>query len=318
LIVLIEGEEEIDSHHLAGFIAVHRDALRADVAVISDTSGFARGVPAITAGLRGLVYSQITMRAMDGDLHSGIHGGAVLNSANALARLIAALHDKQGKVALPGFYDDVRPASAAERIAWRALPVDDVGYAKGLGLVGGTKTLDGEAGFSTLERRWARPTCDICGLTSGYQGEGAKTIIPASASAKISFRLVRDQDPRKVQTALEEFARAHTPPGLVTTVDHFAAAPAALVPVDSVWMSAARPAYEIGYCVPPVIVRDGLTIPVVNLLAREFGIETILAGFGLPDDRPHAPNEKFDLDAFHCGARTIAALYGELASTRKP
>lgn len=316
LIVVIEGEEEIDSHHLASFVASHRDALRADIAVISDTNGFARGIPAITTGLRGLVYSEVVLRAASHDLHSGIHGGAVMNPATELARLLSRLHDEHGHVMLDGFYDGIVPPSVAERKGWASLPFDESEYARNLGLVKGAATLGGEAGNSTLERRWTRPTCDVCGLTSGYQGPGAKTIVPASASAKVSFRLVPGQEPLAVRASFETFVRRWCPQGLVADVKHYAAARAMCVPTDGPWVATAEAAVQTGYGVAPVLIRDGLTIPVVSLLQRELGLDTLLLGFGLPDDRPHSPDEKFDLDALHCGARTAAALYAHLNPTR--
>lgn len=313
VVAVIEGEEEIDSHHLAGFVAARRESLRADVALISDTNGFARGLPAITTGLRGLVYSEICLRAAAHDLHSGIHGGAVLNPATELARLLARMHDEDHRVTLGGFYDGIVPPSAAELCGWASLPFDEAAYAAALGLSNGSATLSGEAGFRTLERRWTRPTCDVCGLTSGYQGPGAKTIVPAFASAKVSFRLVPRQDPLAVRAALERFVREHCPAGLAAELTHFAAARAVSVPSDGPWARAAAEAVRVGFGVPPVLIREGLTIPVVSLLDRELGLETVLLGFGLPDDRPHAPDEKFDLAALHHGARTAAALYALIA-----
>jgi succinyl-diaminopimelate desuccinylase len=187
-----------------------------------------------------------------------------------------------------------------------------------LGLVRGIETLGGERGFSTIQRRWARPTCDVCGITSGYQGAGAKTIIPATASAKVSFRLVAGQQPLAVRAAFERFVMRNCPGGLTAEFEHFAAAPACLVPADGPYVRAAAAAMEVGFRVAPVMLRDGLTIPVVNLLRAELGVETLLIGFGLPDDRPHAPDEKFDLDALYSGSRTAAALYGELARADVP
>lgn len=314
LICVFEGEEEIDSHHLAAFLHSRRDQLRADIAVISDTNCFARGLPAITTGLRGLVYSEITLRAAANDLHSGIHGGAVRNPAVALAKLLAALHDDSGRVMLIGFYDNVEPPGDDERQSWSQLAFDEAAYAAGLGLAQGKDTLSGESSFSTLERKWARPTCDVCGLTSGYQGPGAKTIIPASASAKISFRLVPGQDPQRIRAALEDFVHTHAPPGLTTSFSHFAAAPAVRLDPHGPWISAAAGAITQGFGVPPVFIREGLTIPVVNLLKRELSLDTLLLGFGLPDDAPHAPNEKFDLANLHAGSRTAACLYQSLAA----
>jgi acetylornithine deacetylase/succinyl-diaminopimelate desuccinylase-like protein len=316
LIFLIEGEEEIDSHHLPTFLESHRDKLRADIAIVSDTNCFARGVPAITTGLRGLVYSEVTLRVAENDLHSGIHGGAVMNPALGLARLLSKLHDEENRVTLNGFYDEVLPLSDAARESWEGLPFDQAGYVKNLGLRGGEQSLSGEAGYSTVERRWARPTCDVCGLTSGYQGAGAKTIIPASATAKVSFRLVPNQDPLAVQYALMEFVGQNCPAGLTAEVIHFAGAPAVSVPSEGPWVQAAVAAVKRGFGVEPVLIREGLTIPIVNLLRQRVGLDTLLVGFGLPDDNPHSPNEKFDLDCLHAGARTAAALYGLLAKIR--
>jgi acetylornithine deacetylase/succinyl-diaminopimelate desuccinylase-like protein len=314
LIALLEGEEEIDSHHLADFLNSRRDMLRADIAIISDTNGFARGVPAITTGLRGLVYSEVTLRAATNDLHSGIHGGAVKNPAFALAKLLASLTDDSGRVTLDGFYDGVELPTEREREDWRRLGFNEQVYAAGLGLVGGQETLGGESGFTTIERRWARPTCDVCGFTSRYQGSGAKTIIPASATAKVSFRLVSGQDPLHVRAAFERFVRDRCPRGLTATISHFAAAPAVSVDQAGRWTKAAADAVTQGFGMPPVFVREGLTIPVVNMLKSTLGLQTLLLGFGLPDDAPHSPNEKFDLENLRAGSRTAAVLYQTLAA----
>jgi acetylornithine deacetylase/succinyl-diaminopimelate desuccinylase-like protein len=314
LIAIIEGEEEIDSHHLADFLTARLESLRADIAVIGDTNCFARGVPAITTGLRGLVYSEVTIRASASDLHSGIHGGAVRNPALALSKLLAELHNESGCVTLEGFYDGVELPAESDRKNWARLGFDEVEYAAGLGLTGGKETLGGEAGFTTLERKWARPTCDVCGLSSGYQGPGAKTIIPASATAKVSFRLVPGQDPLRVRAAFGKFVRDRCPAGLESIISHFAAAPAVSLDHQGPWVTAAAAAVTQGFGVPPVYIREGLTIPVVNLLKRTLELDALLLGFGLPDDSPHAPNEKFDLENLHAGARTAAALYRMLAS----
>ncbi len=316
LVAVFEGEEEIDSHHLADFLDARKKSLAADIALISDTNGFARGKPAITTGLRGLVYSEITLRASANDFHSGIHGGAVRNPALAIARLLADLHDADGRVTLDGFYDDVESLTASERRMWAGLGFDEHAYAAGLQLAGGGQTLAGEAGFTTLERKWARPTCDVCGLTSGYQGSGAKTIIPASASAKVSFRLVARQDPTRVRAAFEKFVRDRCPAGLDAKISHYAAAPAVLVDSAGQWASAASQAIARGFGAAPVFIREGLTIPVVNLLKHKLGLDTILLGFGLPDDSPHSPDEKFDLDQLRAGSRTAAIFYGRAGQSQ--
>jgi acetylornithine deacetylase/succinyl-diaminopimelate desuccinylase-like protein len=312
LTMLIEGEEEIGSDHLEAFVKQHKDELRADVAVISDTGQFARGVPAITYGLRGLVYEEVFVTASKSDLHSGIYGGAVPNSANVLCELLATLHDAQRRVNIPCFYDDVRPLTDDERAMWRKLPFDEKQFADELAL----PSLTGESGYSAIEQRWARPTCDINGLTSGYQGPGAKTVIASKASAKVSMRLVPNQDPQKIRDAFERTLRERCPKNVKIEFKNFGAAPAVLVPMQSPAMKLAAEAVEIGFGKVPTLIREGGSIPVVGLIKSVLGMDTLLVGFGLPDDNVHAPNEKFDLDALHNGTRTAAALYEKLASLR--
>ena len=287
----------------------HKDRLRADIAVVSDTNQFARGVPAITYGLRGLVYEEVFLTGPSHDLHSGIYGGAVPNPANVLCELLAALHDSQGRVTIPGFYDDVTALTTAERAQWAALGFDEKAFAAELAL----PSLNGEAGFSTLERRWGRPTCDVNGLTSGYQGQGAKTIIPSKASAKVSMRLVPHQDPLRVQSAFEKKLRDRCPANVKMGFAHHTAAHPFLVPMDSPAMKLAADAVERGFGAKCVFMREGGTIPVVAMLKNVLGLDTLLVGFGLGDDRIHSPNEKFDLDALHNGTRTLAILYENLA-----
>jgi acetylornithine deacetylase/succinyl-diaminopimelate desuccinylase-like protein len=313
LVMLIEGEEEIGSDHLDAFVRANKDALKADVALISDTNQFARGVPAITYGLRGLVYCEMFITAVSHDLHSGMFGGSVPNPANVLCDLIATLHAPDGRVNLPGFYDDVRPLEEAERSAWAKLPFDDEKAKQELKL----KETVGETGYTTLERRWARPTCDVNGLTSGYQGHGAKTIIPAKASAKVSMRLVPDQDPVKVVEAFERTMRERCPKSVAIEFARHGLAGAVRVPPDSPAMRLAAEAVEAGFGRKPTLVREGGSIPVVALFRQVLGVDTLLVGFGLPDDRVHSPNEKFDLDALHSGTRTAAVLYEKLSRLPK-
>jgi len=309
LTMLIEGEEEIGSEHLEKFVRENRDELRADIAVISDTNQFARGVPAITYGLRGLVYCEVFITAADHDTHSGLYGGAIPNPANILCELLATLHDRDGKVNLPGFYDDVQTLTDIERSAWRKLPFDEPGWLRDLKL----EQTAGEAGYSTLERRWARPTCDINGLTSGYQGHGAKTIIPSTASAKVSMRLVPNQDPMKIVTTFERTIRERCPKTVKIEFARHGLAGAVLVPREGRAMTLAAEALREGFGTAPTLIREGGSIPVVGLIKTSLGIDTLLIGFGLPDDRVHSPNEKFDLDALHKGTRTAAVLYEKLA-----
>lgn len=310
LVFLIEGEEEIGSVNLRAFVQKHRDALKADVAVISDTNQFARGIPAITYGLRGLVYfDTVKVTAANTDLHSGLFGGTVANPANELCKLLASLHDADGRVTIDSFYDDVVPLTQKERDEWAKLPWNETDYAKQLG----APKIYGEKGYSSLERRWARPTCDINGLTSGYQGPGAKTVLPCEASAKVSMRLVPNQDPEKIAAGFEKTLRSRLPDHVRLELHCHGRAPAVLVPTDSKAMQLAAEALEVGFGKRPTFMREGGSIPVVHLFKQELGIDTLLLGFGLDDDNVHAPNEKFDLDALHGGARTAAALYEKLA-----
>jgi acetylornithine deacetylase/succinyl-diaminopimelate desuccinylase-like protein len=309
LVLLVEGEEEIGSIHLADFVRANRQALTADIAVISDTNQFARGVPAITYGLRGLVYMEVTLTGAGHDLHSGLYGGAAPNPANLLCQLLATLHDEQGRVAIPGFYDQVIPLTPQEREMWRKLPMDERAFAEELKIAGTV----GEAGFSTLERIWARPTCDINGLGAGYQGPGAKTVIASKASAKVSMRLVPNQDSIAVRDAFTQALRDRCPAGVTIDIVCHSHTPAVLVPMHSPAMELAAEAMEIGFGIRPTLIRGGGSIPVVGLIKSILGIDTLLLGFGLPDDRVHSPDEKFELEALHSGTRTAAALYERLA-----
>jgi acetylornithine deacetylase/succinyl-diaminopimelate desuccinylase-like protein len=306
---LIEGEEEIGSDNLPAFLAAHKDQLKADIAVISDTGQFARGLPAITYGLRGLCYAEVFLTGPDHDLHSGIFGGSVPNPANILCEFIGSLHDANGKVNLPGFYDEVIPLTQAERETWKKLPFSESEFTQSLGITKGS----GETGYSTLERQWGRPTCDVNGLTAGYQGHGAKTVIGTKASAKISMRLVPRQSPSKIQAAFEKALKDRLPDNVKHKIEWHGASEAALVPIDSPATKLAAQALAIGFGQQPTFMRGGGSIPVVGHIKSILGLDTLLVGFGLPDDRVHSPNEKFDLDALHGGTRTAAALYGKLA-----
>lgn len=308
LVYLIEGEEEVGSAHLDEVIDRQRDRLRADVAVISDTSQFGPGQPAITYGLRGIAYFELFLTGPRQDLHSGTFGGGVTNPANALVRMLSALHDDAGRVQVPGFYDDVTPLTPRERAEFAALDYSDTAFMESLGVSG----LSGEQGYTTLERRWARPTCDVNGLTSGYQLEGAKTVLPARASAKFSFRLVPRQDPRKLRDALEAMLRRMCPPGIALELVGYHAAPGIVVPLESPYMGAAARAVERGFGRAPVFIREGGSIPVVSTFHEQLGIDTLLLGWGQNDDNTHSPNEKFCLADFHRGIRASACLWEEL------
>ncbi len=307
--LLIEGEEEIGSPSLGPFVASHREKLAANVVVISDSSQFAPGVPAITYGLRGIAYYEIRLRGPQQDLHSGTFGGGVTNPANVLARLLASLTDAEGRIAIPGFYDRVVPLTDREREEFARLPFDEAKFKQQLGVDG----LTGEVGFTTLERRWARPTCDVNGLWSGYQGEGAKTVLPAKAGAKVSFRLVPDQDPHELTTTLQRHLASQLPPGIKLELVDFHGAPGIVFALDSPYMQAASNAIETAFGTRPVFIREGGSIPIVGTFARELGADVLLLGWGLDDDNTHSPNEKFSLGDFHRGIAASAKLWAELA-----
>jgi len=305
---VIEGEEEVGSAHLSEFIDSHRKQLACDCVVISDTSQFAPGQPAITYGLRGIAYYELRLSGPKQDLHSGTFGGAVANPANTLCNMLAALINNRGQVQIPGFYDDVEALSERERAEFKKLPFDETQFMKQLGVA----ALRGEEGFSTLERRWARPTFDISGLASGYQGEGAKTVLPARAVAKFSFRLVPKQDPKKLSAALEKRLRELCPPGITMELIDFHGAPGVVVPLDSPYVAAAERAIEQGFGKRPVFMREGGSIPVVATFHDLLGVDTLLLGWGLDDDNTHSPNEKFSLADFHRGIKSSAYLWREL------
>ena len=305
---IIEGEEEVGSVHLEPFIRENAKRLACDCVVISDTSQFGPGRPAITYGLRGIAYYELRLNGPRQDLHSGTFGGAVINPANALAKMLAALVNDRGQVQVPGFYDDVDPLLAAEIEQFAALGFDEGGFKKQIGV----EALGGEEGFTTLQRRWARPTCDINGLWSGYQGEGAKTVLPARAGAKFSFRLVPRQDPAKISASLQEMLERLCPPGIRMELIDFHGAPAVVVPLDSPYVAAARRAIEQGFGREPVMIREGGSIPVVATFRKLLGVDTLLLGWGLDDDNTHSPNEKFCLADFHRGIKASAYLWKEI------
>lgn len=312
---VIEGEEEVGSQGLHDYLhSPAADHLACDVVVVSDTSQFGIDQPALTYGLRGIVYFELLVRGPRQDLHSGSFGGSVTNPANALAKLLAALTDDQGRIQVPGFYDAVRPLSDLERAKLAELPFDEARYRDQLGVA----ALAGEAGYTTLERRWARPTCDVHGLNSGYQGAGGKTIIPAQASAKFSFRLVPDQDPQRITAALRAFLDARCPPGVVLDLQCLSGAPGIVVPIDSPYAQAAARAIEQGFQRAPYFIREGGSIPIVMEFSRRLNAAALLLGWGLDDDNTHSPNEKFRLADYHRGIRSSAWLWHELATLKRP
>ncbi len=305
--VIIEGEEEIGSPHLMEVVAAKRELLKdAKVLLISDTNMFAEGVPSITYGLRGLVGMEIVLHGANTDLHSGMYGGTVANPAHAICEMVARLHDKEGRVTVPGFYDGVPEVTEVERAMWRTLPHSDEKFAADLGV----DALFGEAGYSTLERKWARPTLEVNGLTSGYQGTGSKTVLPNKASVKITCRLVPGQDAEKVGDALERHLRSIVPTGVrMEVVYRTKGSPPAITPIESPAMEAASAAMELAFGKKPVFQREGGSIPVVAWFKEALGVDTVLMGFGLPDDRIHAPDEKMDLAYYYGGIRACCAVY---------
>jgi acetylornithine deacetylase/succinyl-diaminopimelate desuccinylase-like protein len=310
--LLIEGEEEVGSENLDKFIETNRERLKCDVVVISDTSQFADGVPAITYGLRGIAYYELRLRGPKQDLHSGTFGGAVKNPAIALSEMLSGLIDKNGRVQVPGFYDDVAALSDEERKQFAGLPFDEAAFRNQIGV----PATFGEQGFSTLERRWSRPTFDVHGLTSGYQGEGAKTVLPAKASGKFSFRLVPNQDPKKITAGLKAKLKELCPPGIEMELIEFHGAPGVVVPLASPFMTAASRAIEHGFGQAPVYIREGGSIPVVSTFRNLLGVDTLLLGWGRDDDNTHSPNEKFNLADFHKGIKSSARLWSELAGKK--
>jgi acetylornithine deacetylase/succinyl-diaminopimelate desuccinylase-like protein len=306
---LIEGEEEVGSANLEPFVAEHRERLACDCVVISDCGQFAPGVPAITYGLRGIAYYELKLTGPRQDLHSGTFGGGVTNPAGALVTMLAALKDADGRIQVPGFYDDVLPLTDVERQQFLDLPFCEDDFHRNLAV----ETSWGEAGFTNIERRWARPTCDINGLTSGYQGEGAKTVLPARANAKFSFRLVPNQDPAKISIALKQFLVERVPPGIRMELIDFHGAPGVVVPLESPYIRAAADAIEAGFGTAPVYIREGGSIPIVNTFARELDADVLLLGWGQNDDNTHSPNEKFSLDDYQRGIKASAHLWNELA-----
>ncbi len=307
--MLVEGEEEIGSKHLGDFLRAEKARLAADSLVISDSHMFAPGRPTITIGLRGLVYAEIAVRGPSHDLHSGLYGGGVVNPALSLGRILACLHDAKGKVAVPGFYDAVRDLTAEEREEFRSLGHDESGYLRSIGV----REAPGEAGWTLLERITARPTLDVNGVWGGYQGPGAKTVIPSVARAKISCRLVPDQDPADVTEKLFAHVREVAGPGVTVETTLLHSARAVLADRSSATVRAARRALSRVWGVPTVFNRSGGSIPIVISFREILGLDAVLAGLGLEDDRLHSPNEKFAIDNFFKGIRTSAYLFEELA-----
>ncbi len=289
---LIEGEEEVSGESIDAYVRTHPADLACDAVLISDSPMFAPGIPTICVGLRGAVFGELRVQTGRHDLHSGLYGGAGPNAVEALAHILAGLKTPDGRVQIPGFYEAVRPISAEERAQWAALPFDETAYREH---EIGAPALIGEPGYSVLERTWARPTFDANGILGGFTGEGSKAIIPAQAMAKISMRLVPDQDPEAIVAAFRQQVAALCPPGATAEVEIYGAGAAVLLPTDTPVMRAAAQALATVFDRPPVFTRLGGSIPIVSLFAQALHAPVVLMGFGLPDDNLHAPNEKMHL-----------------------
>ncbi|GLC27037.1 dipeptidase [Roseisolibacter agri] len=312
VIVLAEGEEEVGSVNLEAFIEANRERLACDAVVISDSAMFAKGIPSILSSLRGMAYFQIDVQGPAGDLHSGSYGGAVVNPAMALARILATMHDETGKVAIPGFYDDVRPFPDAVRAQMRGLPFDEEHFRAETG----APALGGETGYTVLERLWTRPTCEVNGLLSGYTGEGAKTVLPAKAMAKVSCRLVPDQDPKRIEALMQAHVARVAPAGVTVTATHLHGGRPWRADLGGPLFDAAKVALAEVFGREPVVTGEGGSIPVVGDFERVLGAPVLLVGFGLPGENAHAPNEWMSLENYDKGMRAMARLYDVYGGSR--
>jgi acetylornithine deacetylase/succinyl-diaminopimelate desuccinylase-like protein len=300
---LIEGEEEVGGESIAKYVAENPAKLKADVALVSDTELYAEGIPTLCVGLRGLIYTEIEARGPAKDLHSGMYGGAAPNAVFGLVELLSKMKDANGHILIPGMYDDVRPPSPAEKHSWAMLPFDEQEFLK---TEVGSTCLTGEPGYTVFDRTWARPTLEVHGIAGGFTAAGAKTVIPAKATAKVSMRMVPDQDPNKVLEAFKKFVKENTPKGIETQVRVLSAGPAISVNPDHPAIAVAAKAFADILGRETVFIRSGGSIPIVGDFAAHLGIPTILMGFGLPDDGLHSPNEKYKLSNYYAGIMTIA------------
>jgi acetylornithine deacetylase/succinyl-diaminopimelate desuccinylase-like protein len=300
---LIEGEEETGGEHIEGYVATKPARLKSDAAIICDTEMFAPELPTICIGLRGMVYAELHVEGANHDLHSGVYGGAAPNPLQAVAEIISALKDRDGHIHIPGFYDRVVPPSDKEREAWARLPFDERDYTE---KEMGARELVGEPGVPLFERLWARPTFEVHGIRGGFTGEGAKTVIPARAVAKISTRLVADQDPKEAAAQLKEAIAKACPRGVTAELKSLHSAPPSLVNPDNKFIHAAADAMSEMFGKPTVYIRSGGSIPIVAAFEQSLGIPSVMMGFGLPDDNLHAPNEKLHLPNFYRGIEAVA------------
>jgi acetylornithine deacetylase/succinyl-diaminopimelate desuccinylase-like protein len=308
--ILFEGEEETGSPSLKPFLDANKAELKANVALVCDTDMWDADTPAITTMLRGLVLEEVIIHGADRDLHSGLFGGAAINPIRVLARVLADIHAADGSIAIPGFYDGVGELDPEVRKQWTELSFDECRFLGDLGL----KRPAGEQGRNVLEQIWARPTCDVNGIVGGYTGEGSKTVIPARASAKVSFRLVGDQDPAAVREKFRAFVRERLPADCEAEFLSHGASPALRLPLDSPYLAKARAALADEWGRPAVLKGSGGSIPIVGAFRQDLGMDSLLVGFGLDDDRIHSPNEKYDLKSFQKGARSWARILAALAS----
>jgi acetylornithine deacetylase/succinyl-diaminopimelate desuccinylase-like protein len=300
---LVEGEEETGGEHIEAYVKSKPPRLRADAAVICDTEMFAPGLPTICIGLRGMVYCELFVEGANHDLHSGVYGGAAPNPIQAVAEILCALKDRQGRILIPGFYDRVQPPSPKERGAWASLPFDEKEYTE---VEMGARELVGEPGIPLFERLWARPTMEVHGIRGGFTGEGAKTVIPARATAKISMRLVADQRPDEAADQLRAAVRAATPKGVTAELKVLHSGAPSLTNPDNPYIHAAAEALQQTFGKETVYIRSGGSIPIVGVFDEYLGIPSVMMGFGLPDDNLHAPNEKFHLPNFYSGIEAVA------------
>jgi len=304
--VIVEGEEEVGGEGIAAFVGHHGGLLKADAALVSDTEMFAPDLPTLCVGLRGMIYTELEVRGAMTDLHSGMYGGAAPNPFVALAQMIAQMKRGDGHIAIPGFYDGIESPSKAELTAWRSLPFDEEHYRK---TEVGSTALDGELAFSVLERTWSRPTMDVHGVVGGFTGAGAKTVIPAKATAKVSFRLVPGMKPEATFAKYKAFVEAITPRGIQAEVRLIHSGEPIVISTDNSYIHAAAEAMDEVWGKKTVYVRGGGSIPIVGDFVRELGIPAVLMGFGLPDDNLHAPNEKFHIANFHKGIESIVRFF---------
>jgi acetylornithine deacetylase/succinyl-diaminopimelate desuccinylase-like protein len=306
---MIEGEEECGSNNLDVFIRKHKEMLKCDTVMVSDTEWFAEGLPSICYSLRGLSYIEITVTGPNRDLHSGTYGGAVDNPLNVLCDIVSSLKDKYGRITIPGFYDDVKPLSAEEREGFAKLPFNYEEYTEELGVADG----NGEFGFTTLERTWARPTLDLNGIYGGYTGEGAKTILPSKASAKISMRLVPYQNHEDITAKITKHLQAITPPTVKLDITPLHGGNPVMIELESEGLNAAKRAMNRAFGKDPIMMREGGSIPIVEMFGSELNAPTILMGIGLPSDNIHSPNESFSIDNFFGGIKASAIFLEEFA-----